>query len=136
MKNITVKQIFLATALLWAIGAVASFAASPTHVIEILPASNEVNPVVVGSTASVSAVTASSTSATRVDTTFNAAALSALGATYQRAEITVQNKDTEPVECGYSPGLTIGSGFEIAVGAAWTFSLGKNVALYCIAASG
>jgi hypothetical protein len=122
--------------LLWGVGV--SFAApSVTHVVETLAASNELSPVVVQATASVSAVTVSSFTITRIDTAFNAAALLALGATYQRAEVTVQNNDTTDKFCGYSAsGLTIANSFKIAVGAVWSFKVGKAMPVYCLNAAG
>lgn len=112
-------------------------AASPTHVVLTAPATNELAPVVVQATGSVSAVTVSSFTITRIDTAFNAAALSAIGAAYQRAEITVQNNDTTDKFCGYSAsGLTISNSFRIYVGASWVFSLGKAMPIYCLNAAG
>lgn len=112
----------------------------PVHIINTAPLTNRTTfSIFAGapaSTASVSAVTCSSSAATAVDTAFNAVALAALGADYQRAGILVQNKDTEAIECGYSPGLTIGNGWEITPGGAWTFDEGKNITIYCIAAAG
>ena len=132
------KKILLIS-VLWAlsVGARVSFAAAPVLTLEIAPQSNELNPVVVGSTGAVSAVTVSSFTITRVDTAFNAAALSALGATYQRAEITTQNNDTTDKFCGYSSsGLTIANSFKIAVGATWSWKLGKGLGIYCLNAAG
>lgn len=113
-----------------------TFAASPTYVVMTAPASNELAPVVVQSTAATSAVATSSSAVTRIDSAFNAIALAALGAAYQRAEVQVQNTAATAEYCGYSPGVTISTGFRIDPGAVWGFSLGKATALYCIHAAG
>jgi hypothetical protein len=115
--------------------------ADPVFGVEVLPQSNRSAAAIAAdataSTASVSAVTVSSSVITRIDTAFNAAALSALGATYQRAEITVQNNDTTDKFCGYSStALTISNGFKIAVGAVWSFKVGKGIGVYCLNAAG
>ncbi len=112
-------------------------AASPSYVVETLPYSNESSQVVVKTTATTSAVAVSSSVITRVDTAFNAAAVTALGNNYQRAEVTLQNNDTTDKFCGFSSsGLTISNSFKIAVGASWSFKLGKGVGIYCLNAAG
>jgi hypothetical protein len=135
--DIDMKKILLFTAVCFSLGVGISFAASPTYVVETLPASNELDPVVVGSTGSTSAVTVSSSVITRVDTAFNAAALSSLGATYKRAEISIQNNDTTVKYCGFSSSaLTITNSYKINVDAVWSFKLGKGMGVYCLNAAG
>ena len=111
-------------------------AASPSYVVNTAPASNELAPVVVQSTAATSAVATSSSAVTRIDSAFNAIALAAIGAAYQRAEIQVQNTATTAEYCGYSPGVTTSTGFRIDPGAVWSFSLGKGIGIYCVHAAG
>lgn len=114
-----------------------SHAAAPVYTIETAPQSNETTPVVTVATAATSAVTVSSFTITKVDTAFNAAATSAIGANYQRAEITLQNNDTTDKFCGFSAsGLTIANSYKVAVGAVWSFKVGKGVGIYCLNAAG
>lgn len=114
--------------------------ADPVFGVSVLPQTNRSDAAValgVASTGTVSAVSVSSSVITRVDTVFNAAALSALGETYQRAEITVQNNDATDKFCGFSSSaLTIANSYKVAVGAVWTFKVGKNMPVYCLNAAG
>jgi hypothetical protein len=129
------KKIMLAFAMV-GVFALATKAASPSYVLELAPNSND-NSGVVTSTASTSAVTVSSSVITRIDTVFNAAAVTALGSIYNRAEITTQNNGTVNVYCGYSAsGLTISNSFAVTPGAVWTWKLGKGVYVYCLNAAG
>lgn len=140
MKNINVKAVvfsFIALVAVGFMGVSPAEAAAPVYTVEIAPQTNETSPVVTASTASSSAVTVSSFTITKVDTAFNAAATSAIGANYQRAEITVQNNDTTDKFCGFSSsGLTIANSFKIAVGATWSFKFGKGTGIYCLNAAG
>lgn len=134
------KKILLSSFILWALcGVGVSFAASPDYVLETAPYTNVVPATgdVAAATASVSAVTVSSFTITKVDTAFNAAALSALGTAYQRVEVTMQNNDTTDKFCGFSASaVTIANSYKIAVGATWSFKLGKGVGVYCLNAAG
>ena len=127
---------FILGLVLMAFGGV-SFAASPTSIVELLPYSNETSGVVTCTTGSVSAVTVSSSVITRIDSVFNTAAESACKASYNRAEITVQNNGTSPVFCGYSAsGVTVSNSFSLSAGAVWTWKLGKGMGVYCLNTAG
>lgn len=131
MKKILFAVLFMS------IGGYTAQAAAPTYVVQTAPQSNELNPVVTVSTAMTSAVSISPTVITRIDSAFNSAATTAIGANYQRIEITIQNNDTTNKFCGYSASaLTTANSFKIVVGATWTFALGKGVALYCLNETG
>lgn len=132
------KKILFIGVLIAAVGLISSpvSAASPSYIVMTAPASNELAPVVVQSTAATMAVATSSSAVTRIDAAFNAIALAAMGANYQRAEIQMQNTATTAEYCGYSPGVTVSSGFRIDPGAMWPWSLGKGIALYCVHAAG
>jgi len=111
--------------------------ADPIYVLETAPQTNRSTAAVevsaIQSTASVSAVTVSSSVITQIDSTFNAAALAALGYKWQRAEITAQNNGTVDVFCGYSAGgVTVSNSYKITPGAVWTFKIGKSMSIYCL----
>mgnify|MGYP001028557184 CR=1 FL=1 len=130
----TMKNIAVISALLWAASAGVSFAASPVQTIELAPYSNETTAVVTSSTGNVLGVSVSSFSLTRVDTAINAAFSSALGANYNRAEITLQNQLTTDFYCGYSataPIATKTNFFKIAAGDTWPWKIGKGLPVYC-----
>jgi hypothetical protein len=130
------KKFLIAVAVI-AATAGASFAASPTMVLEVAPITNQDWSTVSAATGSVSAVTVSSSVITKIDTAFNAAATSALGGIYQRAEITAQNNGATTVYCGYSAsGVTVSNSFALTTGAVWTFKIGKTMGIYCLSAAG
>jgi len=130
------KKILMGLGLLGCLVAGAE-AASPSYVLGTLPYSNELSPSITCTTGSVSAVSVSSSVITRIDTAFNAAALSACGANYQRAEITTQNNGSVNMYCGYSAsGLTVSNSFAVTPGAVWVWKLGKGMAVYCLNAAG
>jgi hypothetical protein len=111
-----------------------SHAAAPSYVLETAPQSNETSPVVTTSTGNILGVSVSSFSLTRVDSALNAAFSAALGANYQRAEITLQNQLTTDFYCGYSATASIGTltnFFKIAAGDTWPWKLGKGLPVYC-----
>lgn len=109
--------------------------------IEVLPASQQSSSTTFsGALGYSSAVTVSSSVITRIDSAFNAVAVSTstgLGPNYKRAEITIQNNDTTEKYCGFSAtGLTTSNSYKISVGAVWTFKVGKGMGLYCLNAAG
>lgn len=132
------KKIVLALGVL--MGLTVSAYAGPTQIIEILPSSNEPNPVVqVSSAVNPSVIVISSaTTATRLDTLVNSSLNTALGAAFQRAEVTVQNTGTVAIYVGFSPTgwTTATGGYKLAVGDVWTFKLGRATFLYAISTAG
>lgn len=133
------KIIFVLTTLMGSVAYAAS--PQPQQVIEVLPASQyHSSTTYAGSMGYTSAVSISPTVITRIDSAFNtviASTATGLGADYQRVEITVQNNDTTAKFCGYSEtGLTTANSFKIAVGAVWTFKVGKGLYLYCLNETG
>lgn len=125
------------------IGMGSAFAASPdpTLVVELLPYSQyTASTTYTGAFGYTSAVTVSSSVITQIDSAFNTVMESTstgLGPMYYRAELTVQNNDTTDKFCGYSAtALTIANSYKIAVGATWTFKVGKGVKIYCLNAAG
>ena len=140
MKN-TIIAILWLVALPSLAAAQVGYASNQVIVTETLPSSQMASSTTfAGAMGYTSAVSISPTVITRVDSAFNTAvshAVNGLGAGYQRAEITVQNNDTTNKFCGYSAtALTIANSFKIVAGAAWTFALGKGVALYCLNETG
>ena len=139
------KSLIAIAAMLIFVGAASAVekgdSADPVYGVSVLPQSNRsaaaISADAVASTFSVSAVAISSSVPTRIDTAFNAVALAALGANYQRAEIAAQNNGSATVFCGSSPSLTVASGFAIyGIGGERNFELGKNIAIYCINTAG
>jgi len=132
------KKLIFSVGLLALMGGGAAFAASPMTVVETLPYSNESNQSVVCSTGSVSGVTVSSSTITRIDSTFNTAATSACKASFSRAEIVTQNQQTFSFYCGYSgSGVTAdSSSFKLASGSVWTWKIGKGMGIYCLSEAG
>lgn len=113
-------------------------AASPASVVETAPYSNETNAVVTASSGNIMGVSVSTSALTRVDTAINAAFSAALGANYNRAEITVQNQLSTDFYCGYSASQAIATKtnfFKISAGSVWTLKLGKGMPLYCFSDS-
>jgi hypothetical protein len=140
MKNI-ITVLLLATCAMSASAVQKGDSADPVFAVGTLPQSNRSTAAItndtVASTASVSSVAISSSVITRIDTVFNAAALSALGITYKRAEITVQNNGTTNKFCGYSYcDLTVLNGYKLTPGAVWVFQVGKNMPVYCLVEAG
>ena len=124
--------------LLFAAPATNLWAASPVSVVELAPYSNETTPVVVTSTANIIGVSVSTSALTRVDAALNAAFAAALGANYQRAEISVQNQQTTSFYCTYSATQAIATKtnfWKIGPGDFWPFKLGKGMPLYCFSDS-
>lgn len=126
----------LIVSILWVLasGARVSFAASPASVVETAPYSNETSPVAVISTGNIIGVSVSSFTLTRVDSALNTAFAAALGANYNRAEITLQNQLTTDFYCGYSAmaSITVKTNFfKIAAGATWPWKIGKGLPVYC-----
>ncbi len=131
----------IAYAFMVLLGLAVSAAAGPTEVLEILPSSNEPNPLVqISSAVNPSAIVVSSATnvATRLDTTLNASLNTAMGANYRRAEVTVQNTGSVAIYVGYSPTgwTTATGGYKLGVGDVWTFKLGRGVFLYAISTAG
>lgn len=121
-------------ALLFSAIPLTAYAASPTMVVELAPYSNETSPVVTTSTGRVMGVSVSTSALTRVEGTMNTAFALALGANYQRAEITVQNQLTTNFYCTYSATESIAvktNFFRLSSGAVWPFKIGKGMPLYC-----
>ncbi len=111
--------------------------ANPVYVLETAPQTNRSTAAVevsaIQSTGVVSAVTVSSSVITAIDTFFNASALTALGYTWQRAELVIQNNGTVAVFCGYSAtGVTVSNSYKITPGATWAFKIGKSMSIYCL----
>lgn len=122
----------LALACLFSVGAYAA----PQNVVETLANSNELNQTVAKSTTvAPSAITVSSSTAARVDSTLATKLTLALGAAYQRAEAHIQNVGTNAVWCGPSltETATADGTYRIDPGTFWVFKLGKKDTLNCIA---
>ena len=104
--------------------------------METAPYSNETAGVVTASTGNIIGVSVSTSALTRVDAALNAAFALALGANYNRAEISVQNQLTTDFYCTYSASqaITTKTNFwKISAGDFWPFKLGKGMPLYCFA---
>jgi hypothetical protein len=127
MKNFT---IVFALVCMFAAGA----HAAPQNVVETLANSNELNQTVAKSTSvSPSAISVSTSAATRIDSAVNTRLTTALGAAYQRAEIIAQNTGTTNVYCAFGASeATTAAGFIIYPGNMMVFKLGKHEAIYCL----
>lgn len=113
-------------------------AASPTPIVEVAPYSNETNPVVTVATANIIGVSVSTFSLTRVDLALHNAFVAALGANYNRAEISVQNQQSTDFYCGYSATASIATKtnfWKMLPGDFWPYKLGKGMPLYCFSDS-
>lgn len=128
------KMSFVFSAVLIVMGVSAARAAAPAYVLETAPQSNVVDAVVTSSTGNILGVSVSSFTLTRVDLALNTAFSAALGANYQRAEITLQNQLATDFYCSYSataPIATLTNFFKIASGSTWPWKIGKGLPVYC-----
>ena len=135
------KKVIFTIAMVLGIGSAFAASPDPVPVIEILPYSQyTASTTYTGAFGYTSAVTVSSFAITQIDSAFNTIMTSTstgLGPMYYRAELTVQNNDTTDKFCGYSStALTIANSWKIAVGATWTFKVGKGIKIYCLNAAG
>lgn len=100
---------------------------------DLLPGSNEPNTTIIVSTAiQPSAVTISSLTPTRIDSTLNTSLATAVGNNYKRASVQFQNLTSTNVYCGYSATLTTSNGWLLTANTIYEWFVGKSVSIYCL----
>ena len=125
------KKILFATAILAFGAAHAAYAgAGYQPVVTVLPQSNVTGSTIVVATATApGTITVSSTTATRLDAAANALLLAGLDATYQRAEVSVQNTGSANLYIGFGASVSMTAGFIVVPGDVWTFKIGQTIQL-------
>lgn len=132
------KKILLSFALLVL---AASAHATVQQVLETLPSSDDTTSAVYVSSA-VTPLNVTVSSATNIATQLDAAMLAscntALGATYKRASVTIQNTGTTNFSLGYAPtGWTTATGGHVLYpGDVWSYQIGKGILFYGISIPG
>lgn len=133
------KRYILALAILAGLSAAPIHAAGFQQVIESVPATDDTDSTVyVSSSTGPTAVVVSSAAITQLDTTVNSNLNTALGATYKRASIIIQNNSTVAMYLSYAASgwTTSTGGWKLNVGDTWTFQLGKGIHLYGLSTAG